>query len=82
MSQGESSTGSIVEADGAETVNRLHCSPCNKTLSRPDSFARHLLSEGHLKQMRGEVQEARPGRPTKDAERKKAEEREKKARER
>ena len=82
MSQGEGSTDSAVEADGPKAVNRLHCQPCKMTFSRSDSFKRHLRSKSHLKKMSGKVQKAKLGRPTKDAERKKAEKREKKARER
>ena len=68
-----------MQTDGVETENRLYCKKCKVTLSRSDSFARHLQSEGH---MRSEVRKVKLGRPTKDAERKKAEKREKKARER
>ena len=71
-----------MQTDGVEIENRLHCKKCNMTLSRSDSFKRHLQSERHLACMRGEVQKAKLGRPTKDAAKKKAEQREKKARKR
>jgi len=47
-----------------------------------DSYKRHLQSKDHLDKINGKVKKAKLGRPTKDAERKKAEKREKEARER
>ena len=71
-----------MQADGVETEDRFRCKTCKVTLSRLDSYKRHLQSKDHLDKINGKVKKAKLGRPTKDAERKKAEKREKEARER